>query len=247
MIGQTVSHYRVIEKLCAGGMGEVYLAEDLVLGRKVALNFVSEGTVYDRETLDQFFREARTASSLNHPNICTVHEIVRGAGRPFLVLELLEGQTLRNEIRTGPVPIDRLLSLAIQIADALDVAHANGITHRDIKPANIFVTKRADAKVLDFGLAKLGTRPPSPHSDAATNVTEKFGEHVLEEHLLTRPGTTLGTVSYMCPEQARGEDVDARSDLFSFGVVLYEMATGRQAFGGTTTAVVFDAILNRTP
>jgi len=247
MIGQTVSHYRVIEKLGAGGMGEVYLAEDLVLGRKVALKFVIEGTVYDRETLDRFFREARTASSLNHPNICTVHEIVRGAGRPFLVLELLEGQTLRNEIRTGPVPIDRLLSLAIQIADALDVAHANGITHRDIKPANIFVTKRADAKVLDFGLAKLGARPLSPHSDAATNLTEKFGEHVLEEHLLTRPGMTLGTVSYMSPEQARGEDVDARSDLFSFGVVLYEMATGRQAFGGTTTAVVFDAILNRTP
>src|SRR6266513_1121919 len=197
MIGETLSHYRVLEKLGAGGMGEVYLAEDLVLGRKVALKFVIEGTISDRETLDRFFREARTASSLNHPNICTIHEIVRGAGRPFLVLELLEGQTLRNEIRGGPLPLDRLLTLGIQIADALDVAHANGITHRDIKPANIFVTRRGDAKVLDFGLAKLGTRPVSADTGAATNLMENREEHVHEEHLLTRPGTTLGTVSYM--------------------------------------------------
>src|ERR1019366_6645751 len=239
MTGQTFSHYRVGEKLGAGGMGEVYLAEDLVLGRKVALKFIIESTTADREALDRFLREARTASSLNHPNICTIHEIVNEGGRPFLVLELLEGHTLREEIRSGPLPFDRLLTLAIQIADALDAAHTNGITHRDIKPANIFVTRRGDAKVLDFGLAKLGGRQGSTHTDIATQV--------VEDNLITRRGTTLGTVSYMSPEQARGEDVDGRSDLFSFGVMLYEMATGRQAFGGTTTAVVFDALLNRTP
>jgi serine/threonine protein kinase/Flp pilus assembly protein TadD len=239
MVGQTVSHYRVIEKLGAGGMGEVYLAEDLILGRKVALKFLASDTHVHRDALDRFLREARTASSLNHPNICTIHEIVNDGDRPFLVLELLEGHTLREDIRHGPLPLDRLLTLAIQIVDALDAAHGNGITHRDIKPANIFVTRRGDAKVLDFGLAKLTSMPPSADSTDPTNATE--------DHLLTRKGTTLGTVAYMSPEQARGDAIDSRSDLFSFGVVLYEMATGRHAFTGNSTAVIFDAILNRMP
>ena len=241
MVGQTVSHYRVIEKLGAGGMGEVYLAEDLILGRKVALKFLAGDARVHRDALDRFLREARTASSLNHPNICTIHEIVSEGDRPFLVLELLEGHTLREDIRHGPLPIDRLLTLGIQIVDALDAAHANGITHRDIKPANIFVTRRGDAKVLDFGLAKLASTMPSADSTDPTNATED------QEHFLTRPGTTLGTVAYMSPEQARGDAIDSRSDLFSFGVVLYEMATGRHAFTGNSTAMIFDAILNRMP
>ena len=245
MIGRTISHYRVLSVLGSGGMGVVYLAEDERLGRHVALKFLPADSAQDRQALDRFRVEARAASSLSHPGICAIYDIGEDEGAPFMVMEALKGETLRERINNrGPLRVTEVLEIAIQLADALDAAHKQGIVHRDIKPANVFIGEKNRVKILDFGLAKLARPQSLTSSDAETQTTAPTAPLADQ---LTIPGTSLGTVSYMSPEQARGEDVDARTDLFALGVLIYEMATGRQAFAGSTTAVVFDAILNRMP